>query len=361
MKTLNFQNSYALLTSDNLTNLKKIFWFVYGLFVFVPLELLYDGLWFAYFQILIIFLLSKEIKISRIFIFFTWIAIVLLSILLSEPSGLQAIVNPFFTGLILIAGNFNKKTSEIILNGVYTSAFFYTIYMLYLAYQLDIKTFYTLMSSREWALDKVIGFGNGLAILFSLVMIFAFKQKKYLLLIFFFIGGIYTTSRIPFVTLGIIILGFIYNSSTLRIKFRTFTILVILLTTALAIGILPDESDFISLEARFSTTDDRVDVYNLAWESYKDKPILGIGAAKLPEYDHAHNSYVQVLTKYGVIGFIIWATMWYINYFKNINIIKNLDYILNFLVISISQIGLQNPNALILIILYRWLYLKSKS
>jgi O-antigen ligase len=360
MKVLNLSNIYSLFIPNKWPDIKEILWFIYGLLAFVPFEFLYDGLWLAYIQIAIIFCLSAKIKMLNVWIFFTWTAIVIISTLMSDFTGLQTLVNPIFTGLMLIAGDLKRRTSQIILNGIYTSALIYTFYMIYLALELDITSLFILMSSREWALDRVVGFGNGLAILFALVMIFSFKQKKYIMMMLFFIGGIFTTSRIPFIALTIIILGFFYNSTELHIKIRVITTLVVLLTAALATDVMPNESEFIALEARFSTTDDRVDVYNLAWKHFEDNPFLGIGGAKLPEYDHAHNSYVQVLTKYGVIGFLIWILMWYVAYLKNINIKENLNFMLIFLIISTSQIGLQNPNALILIILYRWIFIESK-
>lgn len=340
-------------------NFKDFFWFLYGCMVFVPLEIFYDGLWTAYFQIIFLFLISNKINLIKFCLFLMWCSLFALSTVLSNFEGVHNLINPLLIGLVLIVAKPNDRNLNFILYGAYLSAILYVVHMLYLLVKLDVNSLFMVLTSRDWGVGLVIGFGNGLAILFSVLMLFAYKQSKYFLLIIFFVGGVITTSRIPFIALAVILFASFFNFSNFRFKVVVSSILCVLFVVASFNDFLPKESEYELLENRMTTTEDRVDVYGLALSSFLEHPLLGVGADKLPEYEHAHNSYLQILSKYGMLGFIIWISLWYFSFFEKFDVFKNIDFVLIFFSISLFQIGLHNPNALILLIMYRWMFIIS--
>jgi O-antigen ligase len=337
--------------------------FAFGVLIFLPLEIVYDGLWLSYLLIVIVFL-CVGIKDLRIFILFlVYSACLCLSTLMGVFDGITSIINPIFTALILTVGPIDRKHLAIIINGIYFAAVTCVLHMVYVANQLDLfSSLFVMLTSREWGVGTVVGFGNGLAIIFSLLMLYAYRQAKYFLICIFFVGGVLTTSRIPFAALGIVFVSFILDAiKTRKINYIFFLSVVMIFFASfyLLIGSLQD-SELSILEARLSTSEDRVDVYSLAWNSFFDNPIFGIGAEKLPDFEHAHNSYLQVLSKYGIVGFICWIALWYYSFLKDVNIFRNKDFIMLMLVISLFQIGLHNPNAMLLIVLYHSMFVISK-
>ncbi len=337
------------------------FWFVYGCLAFVPLEVGYEGLWLGYFQIFILFILSGKFGFIKFIFYLAWCFSISISILFSNFDGLQNFVNPLFVGLIFIVDKPSDRALKVIIAGIYAAAVFYVIYMIGLLLRLNINSLFLVLTSRDWGVGSVIGFGNGLAILFSLAMILAFKQSKFILVFIFFVGGVLTTSRIPFFALVIISLSFFVKAKRITMLAGISLFLIFILAMVSVDGLLPSIDEFELLGNRMAETEDRFDVYNLAASKFLESPLFGIGAAKLPEYDHAHNSYLQVLLKYGVLGFLIWVVLWYISLFNKFRDFKNLDFILLFLTISLFQIGLHNPNALLLILIYQWNFFSSKT
>lgn len=336
------------------------YWFVFGALVFVPLEIYYDGLWFAYFQIIFLFVLVGGVNRVKAIVFMLWCTLILLSTLLNNFDGLQSIVNPALIGLLMIIGRPVDRVLKSILAGLYAMSVLYVYWMIQALRGLDITSLFMVLTSRDWGVGVIPGFGNGLAIIFSLLMMFAYRQEKYLLMFALFAGGVMTTSRIPFVVMSLITFFIIIKKSDIRSKSILFFVIFSLVVASVFSSFFPESSEITLLEERAGTTEDRFEVYDLAISKFMQHPLIGIGAEKLPMYEHAHNSYLQVLLKYGVLGFFVWIFLWYLSFFRGFKFVYNLDFIFVFILISASQIGLLNPNALLLIMLFKWIFLSEK-
>ena len=108
------------------------------------------------------------------------------------------------------------------------------------------------------------------------------------------------------------------------------------------------------VSGRINKTSDREEVYKIALSSFRDNPFFGTGAIKIEYFEHAHNSYLHVVSRYGIFAFLLWIALVYRAYFRGIHMRKNIDFILIFIVLSMSQIGLQSPNVLAVFTILRY-------
>ncbi len=344
----------------NLNQVRNIFWAVFGMFIFMPIEIFYDGLYLSYFQIIILLFFTKRISKIAFLIFLGFLWSVLISVIRSDAVQLTTIINPILIGVALILTIQDKNQLHSIKLGIYFAAIGNTFALLFLAYHKNITNIFVLMGSRVWAIPEIPYFGNGLAMLFSAAMIFAYKENKYKLLFFLFIGGLLTTSRIPIFIFLLLIFFLVIRAIKLNIFYG---LIIFIFTTASIISIQNPEffnistAEMDSISARISTTEDRIEVYHLALSQIYEHPFFGIGSTKLDYYEHAHNSYLQIALKFGIVGFILWIILVYLAFFKNSIISENIGFLLLFLIISTSQIGLLNPNLVLMLLIYRWIFM----
>jgi len=336
-------------TKDIKYNFSKIFWIFFGALLAIPIDLA-EGLFFAYFQIIFLFLITKKLSELKLILVLFYVSIVLVSTFYGSDQRLVSLINPTMLALVFLIEFKDSEKINLIFKGMYFSLTLLSIYMIYLFSKIGFTSYYALLNSREWASDDVSFFGNGLAILISFLFVKATKESKYIYALLFFVVGVLTTSRIPIYTAFFILIFYLIKSLGSFTNIMRF----ILLTTLILIfasytGLIEELS---SLSERILGTSDRVDVYTLAFNTFLDNPFLGIGAERLPYFLHAHNSYLQVLVKYGIFAFIIWLTLIYFVFFTGYKYFSNLDFIFTFFIISMAQIGLHHPNAILIILLY---------
>ncbi len=90
--------------------------------------------------------------------------------------------------------------------------------------------------------------------------------------------------------------------------------------TALFIGLVQFRERLLSLfDSKYTSNSDRLNLWKMNWEMFKDYPFLGIGweenetraceyvncnAIPKPFTGHAHNNYIQALSGMGIVGFV---------------------------------------------------------
>jgi hypothetical protein len=337
--------------------IKDIFWTLFGFLIFIPIELA-DGLFLAYFQILVLFFLSKKISTVKFSIFSLYCLIVVLSITLGDEIRIASIINPILIGMALLVNIRSKYRSEMIIKGIYISAIAHTFLLMYIFSTADITTLYGMLTQRDWASDVIPYFGNGLAMSFAVSMLFAAKDRNWKLLLILFIGGVLTTSRVPIFSVVIISFFFVARSISLKnlinIIFIGFLVSFTFITLFTNYNLAEQVEGILN---RFTYASDRNNVYLLAISEIVENPILGAGSKKLEYYYHAHNSFLQVAYRYGIFAFCLWFFLIYLSLLRGLMSLKYIEYILVFVLISFFQIGLLNPCIVLMIIIFRQFWL----
>jgi O-antigen ligase len=337
-------------------NARNLFWIVYGVLIFLPIEIFYDGLYLSYLQIAILFFCSQGISKYRLTHFFLWMTIVSFSIFIGRDAAFETLINPMMIGLVLISPPVGSERALMIKRGVYISATIISIYLAYLLVERDLNVLSIYITDREWAKNDIPFFGNGLAMLFVMAMLLLIKDKQYILFLLITFGALMTTSRMPVLALGLIILSLL-----LKFHFRGFIALVvciILLQIGLKVDVLSSfyQSDFDALYTRVSYAEDRAEVFNAALLNIYSNPFFGVGSEKLIFYEHAHNSYLQVMQKFGLMGFCVFLLLVFMSFFKDIKLYENLLFVFVFIAVTSMQIGLLNPNFMIIVKVYAALF-----
>lgn len=344
--------------SFKILSFMDIFWTLFGFLIFIPIELA-DGLFLAYFQILVLFFLSKKISKVKFSIFSLYCLIVVLSITLGDEIRLTSIINPILIGMALLINIRSEYMSAMIIKGIYISAIAHTFLLLYVFSTADIATLYGILTTRDWASDVIPYFGNGLAMSFSLAMLFAAKDRNWKLLLILFIGGVLTTSRVPIFSVAIISFFFVARSisfkNLMNIIFIGFLVSFTFITLFTNYNLAEQVEGILY---RFTYASDRFDVYLVVLSEIVENPILGAGSKKLDYFFHAHNSYLQVAYKYGVFAFALWFFLIYLSLLRGLMSFKFIEYILVFILLSFFQIGLLNPSLILQLIVFRYFYSK---
>ena len=355
---IKYDENYSFMT----LNIKKYFWILYGFLVFIPFEFFFDGLFFAYFQGVLLLFLSRNLKAINLALFSLYLVCILISVSLGSNPMLVSLINPIMIGAILISGPIKQDRLLMIKHGIYISALCIALYLVFLFSQKGFDSIASMMINREWASENIVFFGNGLALMFSITMLFALKDRNYILLFIFFIGGLLTTSRMPIITMLVILFSLLIKSTTTE-KLS----LALLVGLILALGgadWIPSAKIFDglgSLYERAIYTEDRLGVYNQALNVFYENPFFGIGSEKLFFYDHAHNSYLQIASKFGFFALSIFLVLLYINILNGVRISKDWVFLLVFFICTISQVALLSPNFLITIkiFFFEYLYIRS--
>jgi len=321
--------------------------------IFMPIELFVNGLYLSYFQIILLFLYQEKKSKIKIIVFLGYSLFVVISTMLGNDITLISLINPIMIGFALIVSIKNVNQANMIKNGLYISAAVNSFLLIYLVSQQNISSLYFLMTARTWALEVVPYFGNGLAILFSMMMVFAYKEKKLKFFLIFFVGGLLTTSRLPLLTmLMILLIYFAGNINNIKKASATGLFFIMLLLVPMFNSSFMPTNEMDGVVSRLTTANDRLHVYGVALSKYYENPIFGSGSEKLEYYFHAHNSFLQVAYSHGSLALIFWLMAIYMAFFQRLNFINNIAFYLIFALISLTQIGLHNLNALVVLTLY---------
>jgi hypothetical protein len=331
--------------------IKDIFWTFFGFLIFIPIELT-DGLFLSYFQIAFLFFLS-QIQKSQLCIVALYSSIVVLSVTVGDEIRLTSIINPILIAMAFLIKVKPDHQSHII-RGIYISAVIHTFVLIYTLSQASIATLYALLVTRDWASSTIPYFGNGFAMGFAVVMLFAAKEHNWKLLLILFVGGILTTSRVPIFSIAIITFFYLVRRMSLK-NFINITA-ICLLTFLVSIYLyqfynLAEQLD--GILDRFTYASDRSSAYSSAVASINEHPFLGVGSKNIEYFFHSHNSYLQIIYKHGIFAFILWFILMYMSILKNLISFRNIDFLLIFFLISFFQIGLLNPCIILLFVIYR--------
>ena len=110
----------------------NLFWVLFGILLFMPIELGVNGLFLAYFQIILLFIFSKKISKIKIIVYLGYCSLVLISTMIGDDIRLTSLLNPIAIGLALIINIKDKNQSRMIKNGLYISAAANTFFLIYL-------------------------------------------------------------------------------------------------------------------------------------------------------------------------------------------------------------------------------------
>ena len=344
-----------LLTFGRLSRLtiSEYGWILFGFMLMLPFEVFTAGFFLAYLLIIMLVASSVEIPKGRLVLFILYASLVVGSTLVGEDRRISSLINPILVAILFVIDFTDQRKIDRIFLGVYCSLAITSIYLIFVLYQNGFVSFYSLMTNRGWAEQEVPFLGNGFAILVSLAMVLAAKKSNYKLLFMFIVAGILTTSRMPILTAVILLIFYAFNTMK---SFSFYLGLVCLISSAILIASINPNielwNDLQSLSGRIFYSADRIDVYSLAFNTFLENPLLGIGAERLQDFFHAHNSYLHVLSKYGIFAFLIWLCLVLLAFFRGYKFWANLDFVLVFFALSSMQIGLHHPNVVIFILIY---------
>lgn len=323
----------------------KFLTFISGLFAALPFVVLVEPFYSGYLSLLILLPIVdiKNIDANRLGIYIIYVFLICISLINVDYSFkikelAIGIVLPsifLFTDLKLDFKSFFKGVDAGVLVVIFS--------LIYLAYQKKLITNFTTFftSERDWGSESAF-YGNGTALVLTLVASYYLVNDKISKAIIINSAAILTTSRIPLFMFAFIIFYLIFVSK-IRKSYKLILTLLISITIFYIFIYVSGED---SLLNRFTRSEDREFIFNYSYKLFKENIFLGFGPQEIPIYKHLHNSFFEVLFRYGVITFIFYLVLVIKGNFFNAKL-KFLIFLAFFY--TFTQINLHNVNYMVIL------------
>ena len=241
---------------------------------------------------------------------------------------------------------------------------------LIIAFFMFFFTHYPSDTRYSGTASSSITFGN---IIMTLVIILIYQmlneRKPYLILaniIIVSLGFIVwsetlTRGSLAGLLISMLYIAFIYRSKIKIIILSLLVMISFILNSSISdriYGTYKNISSVISFELKNSSIENRSENQRVAYMLYsftqiKEKPFFGVGASNVKdpmrvyfrsngflvaESDHFHNEYLDIITKFGIVGFIIFVSI-FLNMYSQIKKSKSIFYRDLSMLLILSQMG----------------------
>lgn len=288
-------------------------------------------------------------------LFFCWCSFsVLYYVIGNDAVGMRSIVQMGFTAqylLLCISWRVNYKKLGIYLYyfGILLAVYIICLFLILGKYK-DID--YVLAYDRLWAQRFVPSFPNGICLSLIMALWISVERKKgFIGKCLIVLACLLTTSRTALLGCAMVILYWFYSMVKKNKKY--LFLLVGFLLFVLAIGVMICKIYFPAIWSRLFYMQDRLELVTIVMHFIKLRPLTGFGGNTLyqlyepyefmPEtlYQHSHNLFLEIMLRYGVIGFILFFTALLILY-RDIDSSKKKFIFVVFLFLGLFQIYIRD-------------------
>lgn len=330
--------------------------FFAGLFVTLPFVVFVEPIYSGYVSLFLLFLTVdlKKVNSQKLILYFLLVCFVFISLINVDYNfNFSSIIIQLILPLVFLMSDF-KFEYKYFFKGAIVGCIIVIISLMYLAYEKNLVSNFVLFftKNRDWASDNIF-YGNGTALLLSLLSSYFLINNKIPSAILINILALLTTSRIP-VVMFLFITVYIMLFSSLKVYYKYLLLgFIIVLIVYGFFFIIENEA----LLNRLSGSEDRKFIFDYSYARFKDNIYLGFGPEDIPLYKHLHNSFFEVLFRYGLFSFVVYVILFVHGNLKN----KKSVFIL-FLstFFAFTQINLHNINYIILLVMILS-YLKNTS
>jgi O-antigen ligase len=201
------------------------------------------------------------------------------------------------------------KSPESVFRGFYTGCSILSVFVIFF---FIVKGYYLsplqiMVKERNWGEDIFPFWGNGFAVVLALSSLMLLAQRHYLLWAVNILAAVLTTSRTPFIALIISLLVIFMQNKHIRIRIILIVFVLISLNTGIKYYMDLEYSE--SMIARLEKTEDREVVLGENMNAFKDNWLFGIGNIKYGEYLHAHNVFLQIMSRNGIIALALYLLL----------------------------------------------------
>ncbi|WP_428741981.1 O-antigen ligase family protein [Tenacibaculum sp.] len=323
----------------------KFVTFLAGLIAALPFVIAVEPFYSGYISFLLLIFVSdlKKINLKRLSYYLFYVFTVCIS-LVNVDYYFE--IKELLIGLLIpiVFLFFDLKIDyDSFFKGVNVGIVIVTLSLLYLSVEKNLignyMTFFT--SERDWGNDSLF-YGNGTALVLTLISSYYLIKDQILKSIIINIGAILTTSRVPLIMFAFIFIYILLISNVKKIYKALLTFILMGLIIYAAIFILKEES----LINRFTRTGDRQYIFDYSFELFKKNIYLGFGPKDIPIYHHLHNSFFEVLFRYGIITFIFYLILLLKGNLVNTRLIF---IFLTVFFFTFTQINLHNINYVVIL------------
>lgn len=319
--------------------------FLSGLFSAIPFTFFIESLYSGYlsFALLLLVYGIKQIRTTRLVFYLLYVTCLLLSLFhVTYNYSILNLVTPIVIPLFFIFSDY-RIDYEPFYRGALFGAIVVLVSLVLLAVERGfITNFISMMTTqRNWGAENLF-FGNGTALILSMISFYLLLKRQYLFSFLISSLSIITTSRIPLFVITFSMFFVLFDKRISKAVRVLFFIILLFLVSYLITSFVVDDS----LRERLLKSEDREAIFNYSYNLFKDKILSGFGPIDIPFYGHLHNSFFEVLFRYGIVTFVFYIM---VVFYKNIILnYENLLLLILTIALGFTQINLHNVNYVLL-------------
>ena len=296
----------------------KVLSSIAGILTAIPIYIVQSPYYALTFLILFIHLFYGNFAAQdrlKIYAFTLLVILVLFSNIVGTLQGYMTISIPsifyFLTTVFILAFAHNTINVNQFLRWFLIAAKLIALYVtfLFLSDAVFNGSFHNITTSegRMWAVDRVLGWPNGFAIVTSIAAYLCFVRNEKLWSFFLISAALITFSRMPMIFFVVLFFLQAFALFRYRILIPLFIVFIFYLVPFLYDIYITNEE----LLYRVFKYSDRLIILNNLIDAYSQSPAFGIGNVSYAEislndiYVSYHSTFLKVLVRYGPFGIFL--------------------------------------------------------
>lgn len=215
--------------------------------------------------------------------------------------------------ILLFFGEMVENKKEF-LDGFLKIMVIWAVYIILLAMYLEVYKYGLLLFSvpdyRMWGVDLIPDWPNYMAFMLSFsLMLNIFVFKRWFITVVLLIAIVFTTSRTPFLAIGLILGYFIFFSTSINTTKRILIYITSITSIVLFLVYITEYApDFLE---RLIIFEDRQQIYSYSFDLLSKSPFIGHGSILLDSsvgfegFPSFHNTYFDISVRHGLPALIL--------------------------------------------------------
>lgn len=324
----------------------KVLTILAGIICAMPFVVFAEPFYSGYISFLLLLIVAeKRVNMDRLIYYILYCVFFVISLSnVNYNFELKSIIMALFMPFVFIVSDFRIDYNSFF-KGINIGISIVVLSLVILAYKKNLLGNFILFltSERGWGIGENIFYGNGTALIITLASSFYLINSKVVKSLIVNVLGLITTSR---TVLLMFIFIFIYIIFIDRNIGRKYKVLMGIVLSVLLLYVLIFISQNDVLYERVMKSDDRGMIFEESYSLFKQNYLLGFGPKKIRLYNHLHNSFFEVLFRYGVVTFIFYIL---VLTKKNLKTRKLFFIFATVSILAFTQINLFNINYVILL------------
>lgn len=274
--------------------------FFSGVLLFFPLEVL-PGLYLSYITSLVL-LFYFTIRKWELVIFLLLAIFCVVGSFFRPPDSIFSLAITLYCTFFMLISFSDRLKIEALVCGMKVGVMISFVLFLYALFGYKVFSFKGIfVDDRVWFKTILPYVGNGYAMT-AVLAGFVFSGTRFKFLAFFL--SLLTTSRLSFLSFLFFLNGGFGKFFKVLVVFLLVLLVLLIFLFSQDLALFVDwDNPFLQ---RLIKSQDRIVAWSDSFDAFKSSPYFGVGAVDIGYYKHAHNSFLYILGRHGILVFLLY-------------------------------------------------------